>query len=249
MDSKKDIYTLWIHYTTKNEEIYFRQFISGFVSMWEIQLDLDWENETNFLNSNKISTDSGPHLSRLPEELLPAIGKFLYITKDTVEKDDLSLSKLREAQLLIKTLVLISRNITNISLLTSCDYVKLCISIASILISKMKQNEANEIDADVTSYCVLCCHLLESIYDPHLTWRYFRHNNRLIGNYSQIHNSSLFASLHIEVIPFIYGKQKHWSCLQIIFYALYFILFISLKYKTYAANSLVGFFNIAPFIC
>lgn len=54
--------------------------------MWEIQLDLDWENETNFLNSNKISTDSGPHLSRLPEELLPAIGKFLYITKDTVEK-------------------------------------------------------------------------------------------------------------------------------------------------------------------
>lgn len=128
MDSKKDIYNLWIQYTTKviflllfllpdsmchcflngtwmqiscfcacsnkngynsfaffsqNEENYFRQFIQGFVSIWQNQLLLDFKNAPHW---SSIAPDSGPHLNRLPEELLPAIEKFLIIARDKFEK-------------------------------------------------------------------------------------------------------------------------------------------------------------------
>jgi hypothetical protein len=33
-----------------------------------------------------VKHDAGPHLSRLPEELLPAIGKFMYLAKEETEK-------------------------------------------------------------------------------------------------------------------------------------------------------------------
>lgn len=34
-----------------------------------------------------IKPDLGPHLSRLPDELLPAIGKFLIIAKDVFQNE------------------------------------------------------------------------------------------------------------------------------------------------------------------
>lgn len=108
MESKKDIYSFWVHYTTKvtyspflnhpnwpsnyiflvfqNEEVYFRKFIAGLVSIWESQLNLDWSSDLSLPDSTTIKPDVGPHLSRLPEELLPAIGKFLYVTKDKIDK-------------------------------------------------------------------------------------------------------------------------------------------------------------------
>lgn len=53
--------------------------------IWESQLNLDWTSDDTLPDSNSIKPDQGPHLSRLPEELLPAIGKFLYVTKDKAE--------------------------------------------------------------------------------------------------------------------------------------------------------------------
>lgn len=53
------------------------------MGIWESQLCLD-VNKPPSLTETK--SDSGPHLTRLPDELLPAIGKFLYIAKDTAEK-------------------------------------------------------------------------------------------------------------------------------------------------------------------
>lgn len=46
------------------------------------------------------------------------------------------------------------------------------------------------------------CHLIEVIYDPYLTWRNFVHKGyadykRTVGNTVQ---------LHVELIPFVYGK-------------------------------------------
>ena len=114
MESKQDIYSFWVHYTTKvsvqkilnranicrgwlwsssflpcfikNEEVYFRKFISRLVAIWENQLDLDWSSDESLAAPTQIKPDTGPPLSRLPEELLPAIGKFLYVTKDKMDK-------------------------------------------------------------------------------------------------------------------------------------------------------------------
>lgn len=66
--------------------MYFRKFISGLVFIWENQLNLDWTSDESLPDAITITEYCGPHLSRLPEELLPAIGKFLYITKDKTDK-------------------------------------------------------------------------------------------------------------------------------------------------------------------
>jgi hypothetical protein len=57
--------------------------VKGFVTIWESQLELDWRSLPDCLT---VKHDAGPHLSRLPEELLPAIGKFMYIAKEGTEK-------------------------------------------------------------------------------------------------------------------------------------------------------------------
>lgn len=70
----------------QNEESHFRHFIRGFVAIWESQLKLDWTNSERLPDCTNVKDDFGPHLSRLPEELLPAIGKFIFIAKDNSEK-------------------------------------------------------------------------------------------------------------------------------------------------------------------
>lgn len=67
----------------QNDEIYFRQFITGFVSIWQNQLQLNFNDPPA---SETIKNDSGPHINRLPDELLPAIEKFLIIARDDSEK-------------------------------------------------------------------------------------------------------------------------------------------------------------------
>jgi hypothetical protein len=57
--------------------------VKGFVKIWESQLRLNWSRLPDCL---AVKHDSGPHLSRLPEELLPAIGKFMYLAKEETDK-------------------------------------------------------------------------------------------------------------------------------------------------------------------
>lgn len=54
------------------------------MQIWEEQLDINFNDPPA---SDTIKSDCGPHLSRLPEELLPAIGKFLIIAKDKVQNE------------------------------------------------------------------------------------------------------------------------------------------------------------------
>lgn len=68
----------------QNDETFFRQFITGFVQIWEEQLNLNFTDPPDWKD---IKADQGPHISRLPDELLPAIGKFLIIGKDRFQND------------------------------------------------------------------------------------------------------------------------------------------------------------------
>lgn len=56
--------------------------MSGFVQIWQDQLNLNFIDPPEW---DKIKPDLGPHLNRLPDELLPAIGKFLIIAKDSYQ--------------------------------------------------------------------------------------------------------------------------------------------------------------------
>nr|XP_018911290.1 PREDICTED: neurobeachin-like protein 1 [Bemisia tabaci] len=199
MESKKDIYSSWVQYTTKNEEKYFRHFIQGFVNIWETQLPLDWDNPQNLPNWTEVKPDAGPHLSRLPEELLPAIGKFLFIAKDNAEKNAITTEETNEVQLLLRCLIMISRNFDNIPVLASCDYISHTIAIATSLIHQLVNGKDHMKDSTV-SYCTYLCHMLECLYDPYFTWRHFK-LDQIPDIEMLIHHP---AALHVEIIPFIY---------------------------------------------
>lgn len=60
------------------------------MQIWEEQLKIDFDDPPDW---QTIKTDLGPHLSRLPEELLPAIGKFLIVAKDKIQNEVSSLQR------------------------------------------------------------------------------------------------------------------------------------------------------------
>lgn len=79
----------------QSEETYFRQFISGFVNIWCTQLKLnlictdnaaedDRDNKWRDLSPQDLQHDLGPHIKRLPDELIPALQKFLIIAKTNI---------------------------------------------------------------------------------------------------------------------------------------------------------------------
>ncbi|RZF48161.1 hypothetical protein LSTR_LSTR009850 [Laodelphax striatellus] len=199
METKKDIYSSWVQYTTKNEEGYFRHFVRGFVSIWEAQLQLDWNRLDSLPSWTNVKADTGPHLTRLPEELLPAIGKFIYIANDNTEKGALKSEGLIEVDLLVRCLIAISRNLDNIPLIASCDYIGLCVSIASSIIQQIVSGNC-EFESEGRTYCMSLCHLLECLYDPYFTWRHFSPTAKIPLERLTFQP----ALLHVEVIPFIY---------------------------------------------
>ncbi|PSN41663.1 hypothetical protein C0J52_10512 [Blattella germanica] len=180
----------------QNEEEFFRQFVKGFVSIWETQLDLDWSRLPDW---STVKHDSGPHLSRLPEELLPAIGKFMYLAKEDTEKKALDTEALQRVELLVRCLIIICRNFDNIPFIASCDYVSQAVGITATIIHQLVEENADFGEVGL-SFFVHFCHLLECLYDPYFTWRHF-----LTGNPANFEKLPLQpALLHVEVVPFIY---------------------------------------------
>ena len=57
------------------------------------------------------------------------------------------------------------------------------------------------------SFFVSVCHLLEVLYDPYFTWHHFLRGNE--ADFDKI--SFQPALLHVEVVPFVYGKLDHTS--------------------------------------
>uniref|UniRef100_A0A182N771 DUF4704 domain-containing protein n=1 Tax=Anopheles dirus TaxID=7168 RepID=A0A182N771_9DIPT len=196
MDSRKDIYNLWVQYTTKNEETYFRQFIAGFVSIWHSQLQLDFENAPRW---DAVAPDLGPHLSRLPDELLPAIEKFLIIARDGCENGQQDDSSMRENVLLVQCLTVICRHFENISAVINSSYISSCIAISNFIISRLNDGQSADPETDGL-FVESVARLLEVLYDPYLTWRSYLRGEH--ADYSIL--SYKIAQLHPEIVPFIY---------------------------------------------
>ncbi|KAL1394330.1 hypothetical protein pipiens_012033, partial [Culex pipiens pipiens] len=200
MDSKKDIYNLWVQYTTKNEEIFFRQFIQGFVSIWNEQLSLDYENVPHWA---RIPPDSGPHLSRLPDELLPAIEKFLIIARDKFEKDfsgeeEKEEETVLEIQLLVQCLTIICRHFDNITTIIKSSYISNCVALINSIIDKL--NHQPSLSCEHQRFIKCCDYFLQALYDPYLTWRNFLRGD--VANYAKL--GYKISPLHPEIVPFIY---------------------------------------------
>ncbi|TMW40709.1 hypothetical protein DOY81_014211, partial [Sarcophaga bullata] len=168
MDNKKDIYNLWVQYTTKNEESYFREFIERFVSIWQSQLTLDFTSE-QCPYWHEVKPDSGPHLGRLPDELLPAIGKFIIVASDTCQNGEITDEMIRQIAILIDCLIIVCRHFDNILAIIKYEYKSNLIAILTHVFHQCTENKttSNEILHLFRSFS----QFLEVMYDPYLTWR------------------------------------------------------------------------------
>ncbi|XP_063708929.1 neurobeachin-like protein 1 [Culicoides brevitarsis] len=196
MDLKEQIFQSWLQYTTKNEEKYFRQFIAGFVQIWEEKINIDFDRKD--LLSNQIIS-KGPVMQRLPEELLPAIEKFIIISKDEIEKGNLTSTIINETTLLIKCLIIICRQFENIETISNLCYINNCIGICNYLIQMILRTN-QPIEMDVFSLIKVTCNFIEALYDPHLTWRNYLENQPIVCTKTNYN----ITKLHAEVVPFVY---------------------------------------------
>lgn len=100
-------------------------------------MNLDFDHPTLW---NEISQSDGPHLKRLPDELLPAIGKFLIVAKDSYQNDSpLNDDELTETTLLLKCLTMICRHFDNIQTVANYQYISCAVTISMNIIMVVRQ--------------------------------------------------------------------------------------------------------------
>ncbi|BFF98031.1 neurobeachin-like protein 1 [Drosophila madeirensis] len=198
MDNKKDIYNLWVQYTTKNDERYFREFVARFVAIWRSQLQLDFQAE-NCPFWHEVLPDSGPHLGRLPDELLPAIGKFIIVARDASDTSErLEDEAIEQVATLIDCLVIVCRHFDNILAIITYEYKPNLIAILS-KVFKQKMEQPHAVPA-ISHLFRSFSAFLEVMYDPYLTWRSFVRGQA--ADYTRL--SYKPHSVHVEIVPFIY---------------------------------------------
>lgn len=219
-------YNVNIFSAQQNDTECFRQFIAGFVDIWQQQLDLNFDTAPAW---SEIKADVGPHLKRLPEELLPAIGKFLIIARDACQNDDgLKDEALAETTLLLKCLTVVCRHFDNIQTVANYQYIGCALNISMNIIISVSERQRfwsstpnrtvlmgtftslqlfkdkRKPTAIETEYIRAFSQLIEVIYDPYLTWRNFLQGS--FADHRRIWTS--VVPLNVELVPFIYGELQ-----------------------------------------
>jgi len=81
---------------------------------------------------HEVQPDSGPHLGRLPDELLPAIGKFIIVARDACEtQGTLDEEAIEQVAILVDCLVIVCRHFDNILAVIKYEYKPNLIAILS----------------------------------------------------------------------------------------------------------------------
>lgn len=199
----------WTNYTEQNDEKFFRKFVRSLVAQWEKQVAKNWDSLVESSLENKVL--SGPSVNDLPEELLPALSKFLFISRDEAEQGSFNNKSIANGRDIIKCLIVICRNNHNIPLVFSMDFVKHITQTNSLLMQQLLEMESSfythkvrhevsnqKLRAEIADFLVESCHLLESIYDPNMRWRSF------LADVSGPEVAPAYVGLHPETIPFLY---------------------------------------------
>ena len=155
----------------------------------------------------------GPRLEALPEELLPALTKFLFIGKDVTEQGDVSRDNMEQLRNIVRCLTIVCLNTFNIPLVSSMEFVTQLTQLNSILLRQLLEMEStffsnkvhsavsnNNLRTSIIEFIVESCHFLETLYDPFFRWRAY-----LCGKDSgSLEVEQTPVSVHPETIPFLY---------------------------------------------
>ena len=155
----------------------------------------------------------GPPLERLPEELLPALGKFLYIGRDAAEQGAINREGMEQMRLILKCLTVLCLHTHNIPLIASIDLVKQVTQLNTLLLQHLLEMESafysskikgeakgQNLRTAIVDFILESCHFLETLYDPHFRWRAYLCGKDTPG--LPVVESPI--ALHPETVPFIY---------------------------------------------
>lgn len=206
-----DLRQTWSDFTEKSDEKCFRKFIKGFVSKWESEISPTWgKTVTTCLNSGYTV-----ELGELPDELLPALSKFLIISKDDADQGNIDAQLVAKSRQIVKALTITCRQVENIELAASMNFVRTVTQMATLLLSslleiesmffmrkskKKAEEQTKTLRQEIIGFILQSCHFLESIYDPYFHWRAFMNGQQINGH----DQKSYQVDLHQETIPFLY---------------------------------------------
>ncbi len=206
---EQNLLDAWTTYTANSDEKYFRKFVKGFVGSWEKKISSSWENTVTSCLNNSCEVK----LASLPDELLPALSKFLIISKDAVDMGNVDGTMVSKARDIVNCLTIACRNTENIPLVASMDFVKTLTHIASILLQNLlhlestfftrkakKKAEAptKSLREEIMAFIINTCHFFEALYDPHFRWRAY-----LCGkSYDNLEATPV--AIHQAIVPFLY---------------------------------------------
>lgn len=197
------LFQLWMIYSAKHDIRILQEFVDLFVSNYKDLIDIDF----NHLNDG--FSAEGPHLTRLPDRILEALGAQLSHCADVVtgqkgegEEQDPA-QALKFAEKIVQCLIVLCRNHDNVHLVASCQFVSHTIMLSSACIEQMftpKEEAVSGSSDSCSSFVKHALHLLECLYDPYFVWR-----KRLRSwNVDKMRQICRPALLHNEVVPFFH---------------------------------------------
>nr|XP_054599164.1 neurobeachin-like protein 1 isoform X1 [Nothobranchius furzeri] len=199
MASKERLYEVWMLYCSKRDPDYFKKWLEIFIGTYEQCLDVDFEKPLSR------PEEVPPVLTLLPDNILQVLRHQLL---QCVQKasDGLEPEQQNLALLLLKFLIIICRNLSNVEEIGTCSYINHIITMTTLYIQQLKsrtkekemmdQSQAEDFVRHALAFC-------ESLYDPYRNWRH-RTSGEQLGSVERSRQKFKAAPLTVEFVPFFY---------------------------------------------
>uniref|UniRef100_A0A673B927 Neurobeachin-like protein 2 n=1 Tax=Sphaeramia orbicularis TaxID=375764 RepID=A0A673B927_9TELE len=166
-----------------------------FISSYERCLNVDFEKPE----------EVPPVLTLLPDNILQVLRHQLL---QCVQKasDGLEPEQQNLALLLLKFLIIICRNLSNVEEIGTCSYINHIITMTTLYIQQLKSKTKEKEMADQSQAEEFVRHALafcESLYDPYHNWRH-RACGEQLGTVERSRQKYKAAPLTVEFVPFFY---------------------------------------------
>uniref|UniRef100_A0A8D3DCA9 Neurobeachin-like protein 2 n=1 Tax=Scophthalmus maximus TaxID=52904 RepID=A0A8D3DCA9_SCOMX len=182
---------------TDRDPDYLKLWLEIFISSYDRCLDVDFEKPPSR------PEEVPPVLTLLPDNILQVLRHQLL---QCVQKasDGLEPEQQNLALLLLKFLIIICRNLSNVEEIGTCSYINHIINMTTLYIQQLKSKTKEKEMADQSQAEEFVRHALafcESLYDPYRNWRH-RTSGRMKTERSRQKYKS--APLTVEFVPFFY---------------------------------------------
>ncbi|CAL8289347.1 unnamed protein product [Lota lota] len=199
MASEERLYEVWMLYCNKRDPDYLKLWLEIFIGSYERCLDVDFEKPPSRPD------EVPPVLSLLPDNILQVLRHQLL---QCVQKasEGLEPQQLALALLLLKFLIVVCRNLSNVEEIGTCSYINHVINMTTLYIQQLKSKTKEKEMADQTQAEEFVRHALafcESLYDPYRNWRHRACGERG-GTAERSRQKFKAAPLTVEFVPFFY---------------------------------------------